>query len=135
MRNNHKKTFGSRMPLRFLLIGMLVADINHITSNINIYIFPWINFPDLTSYNVICQLTSYIFNYFSVLNECFMLVADFILLSFILPKKNINTHEYKDFFEIDSSIDSTKLRPLNNRFSTLGFSKNTELIFIYFKMN
>ncbi len=88
IKNNSKKEFSAQKPIRFLLIGMLISDIMYFASSINTFFVQTLKLPDINSYNIICQFNSYVSNYFIVLNECFMLIADYILFLLLFPPKN-----------------------------------------------
>ena len=135
---NEEKTFKSTMPLRHLLVGMLIGDLTFLLSNLNSNMIAAIEFPDLTSYNIICQLTSYLINYFAVLTECFMLAADFILLFILFKPKPARLNVYTSFIDLSKTnvkrLSSIRIRAAAPqvretwRFSKLFAKKHTVLI-------
>ena len=96
-KDDKKTIFNCQKPLRYLLMGMLIGDINNLASRVNIYIVHLLRLPDITSFNIICQLSSYLSNYFSVLTECFMLGADFILIFLLFPPNSQCDDIYTNF--------------------------------------
>lgn len=107
IKNNGKKVFNSQKPIRLLLIGMLLSDIIYFASSINTFFVQVLRLPDINSYNIICQFSSYISNYFIVLNECFMLIADYILFLLLFPPKT-NTDIYVKYLVRHTSVKKAK---------------------------
>lgn len=108
-----KKTesFRSHKPLRYLLIVILICDIAYLISELNVKIFKFGTWPDLTSFNYFCQVHSYLYYFFAVLIEFSMLSANYIVACLIhLPKQNTKSSidVYNDF--IINENDSTNLR-------------------------
>lgn len=107
IKNNGKKVFNSQKPIRLLLIGMLLSDIIYFASSINTFFVQTLKLPDINSYNIICQFSHYISNYFIVLNECFMLIADYILFLLLFPPKT-NTDIYAKYLVRHTSVKKAK---------------------------
>ena len=138
LRKNEQKRFKSTMPLRHLLIGMLIGDLTFLLSNFNSNLIALIEFPDLTSYNIICQLTSYLINYFAVLTECFMLAADFILVFILFKPKPARVNAYTSFIDLSKTkikkLSSIKIKAAipqvkdNSRLSKFFAQKHTALV-------
>lgn len=90
----------STKPLRYLLISMLISDTWFLLKELNVWYFLFKNGPDLTSFDIICQLSSYFSYFLSILLEVFMISADFILLKIALKKtssKDLAEDVYNDF--------------------------------------
>jgi hypothetical protein len=115
------KLLRSTKPLRYLLIAMLVSDTWYLLYQVNVWYFFFKNKPDLSSFNVLCQLNTYLNYFFSILLETNMLSADWILLIIVFKSSNRN-HEisiYDKFLENKDSRTS-KL--------TVGASINNNLL-------
>ena len=82
------KNFKTSKPFRHILIAILISDTWYILNELNIWYFLLTNKPLLTSYNGICQLNSYFNALFTILQEFYMLCANYMLLKIIFPKKD-----------------------------------------------
>lgn len=77
------KSLRSTKPLRYLLICMLISDTWYLVYHVNVWYFFVRNRPDLSSFNILCQLNTYFNYFFSILLEFNMLSADWILLRIV----------------------------------------------------
>ena len=82
-RRKRTKLLRSTKPLRYLLIAMLVSDTWYLIYHANVWYFFVHNKPDLSSFDVLCQVNTYLNYFFSVLLEFNMLSADWILLRIV----------------------------------------------------
>lgn len=87
-KNNRTKNLRSTKPMRYLLISILISDTWFLLKELNVWFFLFRNGPDLTSFNILCQLSSYLNYFLSILLEVYMISADFILLSIVFRHNN-----------------------------------------------
>lgn len=113
-KDNAKKSFNCQKPLRILLMGMLLGDINYLLASLNTYVVHLLKLPDLTTLDVVCQLSSYISNYLLVLRECLMITADYILILLLYtPSESSNNLDiYSRFLTQDNVTDQSRSRRL-----------------------
>ena len=79
-----KKTgLNRRKPMSNLLIAMTICDTWNSMCDLNIFFNTLIDVPDIGSYTKICQLSSFLSNYFTFLNVCIIFTANSILISII----------------------------------------------------
>jgi hypothetical protein len=119
-KNNENKVFKSTKPMRYLLVGMLIGDISYLISSFNGHVMPLMELPDLTSFNVICQLSVYFYNYFAILAECFMFTANILMLYVLYPGKITSPQSfYSDFLKEKKGFN----KQWRIKFQQLFFSK------------
>ena len=78
-----------RKPTSHFLLLMVICDIVSLVSLLTAFINTLIDVPDLSSRVKMCQLSSYLTNYFAVLNICLMIAINFILISLIKLKTSV----------------------------------------------
>ena len=101
--------FKSHKPFRHLLIAMLVSDMWYLFNELNIWYFLLVNKPSLTSYNGVCQLSSYFNALFTILHEFYMLCGNYLLFKLIFPRKKSHDKEvYNQFLVTDKQKSHTK---------------------------
>ena len=108
-----KSSKNVKQPFLCLLIAIIIGDIFYLLSELN----EWLLSNNIyNSINGVCQLLSYIFNYFLALHECHLITANIFIIHFLFlnEKKMILNNDRLSSSMTDQSIGGLKRKSSNH---------------------
>jgi hypothetical protein len=80
---------GLKSPLRLIIILLTISDVMYLVNELNLWLFVQHRNFHITSIYGLCQVYSYLYYLFEVLNECHFILANFLILKLSRKRSQI----------------------------------------------
>lgn len=104
LNGRRRPTDNFQQPIIYIIIAITIGDIFYLLNELNNWLLANNFYNEI---NGLCQLFTYMFNYFHALNECHFIAANFILIHFLCLNENHIMLWNNRRFSLNSSDESS----------------------------